>query len=70
MKTQRQETISICGNQQALYVSATGTSAKSGQTKDEMLMTTIGGTTYMTLYARPLRDARERAGGSGVKKRL
>jgi len=55
-KVEKQQQITICGNQSAIYISATGTSNFNGTRQPgrmDMIMSSTGGATYMALYARP-----------------
>ncbi|HEV2643960.1 MAG TPA: hypothetical protein VGT98_14705 [Candidatus Elarobacter sp.] len=46
--------IAICGDQPATYIEARGSSAKGGNDKVDMVMTTLRETTYFALYVRPV----------------
>jgi hypothetical protein len=49
--TSLRERIRICGNQPAIFLSGTGTGARGTQ-RLEMVMTSVGGATYLATYAR------------------
>ncbi len=51
---ERRQDIVICGHQPAVFIEARGQSSRGTDTRAEMVMSTVGTTTYFALYARPL----------------
>ncbi len=53
-QVQKREQITICGGQPATMIYAKGTSPKTNTHGDmEMVMTSVGGSSYFAIYARP-----------------
>ncbi len=51
---ERRAEITICGRQPATYVQARGSSARGGDERVELVLTTTGGGSYIAMYVRPL----------------
>jgi hypothetical protein len=51
---ERRQAIVICGNQPATYVEARGTSSRGDDSRVEMVMATVTGSTYFAMYVRRL----------------
>jgi hypothetical protein len=51
---ERRSEILICGRQPATYVEARGSSTRGGDERVELVMTTMGGSSYFAMYVRPL----------------
>jgi hypothetical protein len=55
-KVEKQQHVTICGNQAAIYIKASGIANINGVRQHstmDMIMSSTGGATYMALYARP-----------------
>ena len=54
MQIEERRAIEICGNQPATYVRGRGRSVRRGDQDVEFVLTTVRGTGYFALYARPI----------------
>jgi hypothetical protein len=50
----RKEPITICSNQPATYVEARGSSEKGRADRVDLVLSDVGGTSYIAMYVRPL----------------
>ncbi len=68
-KVESTQKITICGNQSAMLVKATGTSeqAKGKEMDVDMLVTPLNGNTYMAMYLYPHGGAADPAGLAAIK---
>jgi hypothetical protein len=56
VRSQKQSTITICGNQRAQYLSAVGSGHNGEDQSMEMVSTPIGNQSYLAMYIRPQAD--------------
>jgi hypothetical protein len=62
-RVEKQQHVTICGGQPAIYLKSSGTSTLNGKREPstmEMIMSSVSGSTYVAMYARP-----EHAQGDG-----
>ena len=67
---QKEEEIKICGDQQAEFIQARGTSSSSGSSSDsniQMVMTNAGGNTYFAMYVYPVNQQANEEASTAIR---